>query len=99
MAYWTARARGATAVYRYIAGNISAIRLGTRRVDVPVHVIGGLSQTARTGEVRAFASAARDGASIGASLYDFPSTRASQWRELRAVPGWTPPTGGGAPAP
>jgi hypothetical protein len=91
MAYWTARVRGAAAVYRYIAANIAAIRQGTGRPDEPVHVIGGLSQPARTSEVSAFVAAVRDGGAIGASLYDFAGTRASAWQALEQVPGWQLP--------
>jgi hypothetical protein len=101
MAYWTARVRGAAAVYRYIAANIAAIRDGSGRAHEPVHVIGGLSQPAHTSEVNAFVAAVRDGDAIGASLYDFAGTRARAWQALKQLPGWQPPpapTGGSPPA-
>jgi hypothetical protein len=49
-----------------------------------VHSIGGIAGDATPVQVRAFVGAARSGGSIGLSLYDFASTSAGEWHELRA---------------
>jgi hypothetical protein len=67
MAYSTFdRARGARAVYRYIAANV---RFVLRATGKPVHVIGGVSDAMSPLEEAAVGRAAEDSGAIGSSLY------------------------------
>jgi hypothetical protein len=85
MGYFTYRSHRATFSGPYTALNISLLRTATGNPALPVHPIGGIAGDASAAQVRAFARAARSGDSIGASLYDFATTSAAQWRELRVA--------------
>lgn len=67
MAYSTFdRARGARAVYRYVAANVRFVQGATGK---PVHVIGGVSDAMSRREEAAVGRAAEDSGAIGSSLY------------------------------
>ncbi len=84
MGYFTYRPhyRGGSAAYTL--SNIRLLREGTGNPLLPVHAIGGLAGVATPGQVRGFERAARTGAAIGSSLYDFASTTSRQWPQLEA---------------
>lgn len=86
MAYFTYRTSGFDDVYDFISNNVRTIRAKTGDRLVPIHVIGGVAQDATLRETRAFVKAAADRRVVGASLYDFTTTRHFQWERLRNVP-------------
>lgn len=85
MGYFTYRSRLASFTGVYTQLNITLLRTWTGNPALPVHPIGGIADAASTAQVRAFARAARNGKSLGASMYDFATTSAGQWRELRVA--------------
>ena len=84
MGYFTYRPhyRGGSAAYTL--SNIRSLRAGTGDPALPVHVIGGIADAVTPGQLRGFLQAARAGAAIGSSLYDFALTTPRQWRQLQA---------------
>jgi hypothetical protein len=85
MAYFSYRTSGASGVYEFVSHNISEIRRQTGEPDTPVHLIGGIAEDSTAAEVEAMVQATEDKPTLGASLYDFPTTSAGQWRELSEV--------------
>ncbi|HVF53770.1 MAG TPA: hypothetical protein VNC78_09225 [Actinomycetota bacterium] len=86
MAYFSYRTSGYAGVYDFIASNVAAVREGAGP-GMPVHVIGGIAEDSLRREVRAMVKAAADAATIGASLYDFPTTTRGQWEVLQDITG------------
>ena len=84
MAYFSYRARGDAPVTRYVARSIAIIRGRTGDPDVPIHVIGGLSDRTGAAEARGFMRAVHGCRTLGFSLYDFAGTSAAAWRTLTA---------------
>jgi hypothetical protein len=82
MAYFSHYVHDAGAVYDYARRVVLDIRAGTRRPDIPIHVVGGLASAASGAAVRALVQAVSDCGVAGASLYAYPQTTATQWREL-----------------
>ena len=85
MGYFTYRSKLASFTGVYTQLNITLLRTWSGNPALPVHPIGGIADAASTAQVRAFARAARNGKSLGASMYDFATTTAGQWRELQAA--------------
>jgi hypothetical protein len=87
MAYATnAHVRGVRATFAYNAADIAAIRRRTRDPRVPIHLIGGLSNSMGGGETAGFMSAVAACAPLGYSLYAFPGTSRADWSALTAPP-------------
>jgi hypothetical protein len=84
MAYFSYRAHGATPVARYVQRSVEIIRARTGDPDVPIHVIGGISQRTGPAEVRGFMRAVHGCRTLGFSLYDFAGTSVAAWRTLEA---------------
>jgi hypothetical protein len=84
MGYFTYRKHYPGGSAAYTRTNIKLLREGTANPLLPVHAIGGLAGNATPSQVRGFERAARNGAAIGSSLYDFASTTSQQWQELQA---------------
>ncbi len=82
MGYFTYRKHYPGGSAAYTRTNIKLLREGTGNPLLPVHTIGGLAGYASPSQVRGFVRAARNGAAIGSSLYDFASTTSRQWPEL-----------------
>ena len=82
MAYFTARTSGARHVRSYSAANIAAIRQLVANPQYPVHPIGGESQHASLGELRAFFRASETSTTLGASLWEYGQTTPAQWALL-----------------
>ena len=85
MGYFTYRYRTAAAARAYTAANVALIRERAGDEGIAVHPVGGLAARATVAQVRAFASAAAEQGALGASLYDYASTRAEEWRALSAA--------------
>jgi hypothetical protein len=82
MAYFSYRARGVTAVARYVRRSVEIIRARTGDPEVPIHVIGGVSDRTGPAEARGFMQAIRGSEPLGFSLYDFYGTSPAAWRTL-----------------
>jgi len=85
MGYFTYRTKTAPATRAYTEANVDLLRTHTGTDAVVVHAVGGLAGSATVAQVRAFARAAADQGAVGASLYDYATTSAAQWRALSAA--------------
>jgi hypothetical protein len=90
MGYFTYREHLPGGSATYTSRNLALLRQWTGNPQLPIHAIGGLAEAATPAQVRAFVRAAGAGGAIGSSLYDFSTTSARQWRELRAANGVAP---------
>jgi hypothetical protein len=86
MTYFTWRVSDLAGARRYSTMNINITRRETGNPQVPIHIIGGISNQATTPETRGFVEAVRASHVWGASYYGFAGTTQGQWRELRRVP-------------
>ncbi|MEX2537232.1 MAG: hypothetical protein WD646_01115 [Actinomycetota bacterium] len=82
MNYWTAREKSAKAASDLTTRNVDETERLTGR---PVHIIGGLGEFADEAQVAAFVKAAKQSGSLGGGLYDYRTTRAEVWDELRGL--------------
>jgi hypothetical protein len=85
MGYFTYRTKTGAATRAYTEANVELIRTRTGNDAIVVHAVGGLAGSATVAQVRAFAAAAADQGAVGASLYDYATTSAAQWRALSAA--------------
>ena len=85
MGYFTYRTKTGAATRAYTEANVELLRTRTGDDSIVVHAIGGLAGSATIAQVRAFAGAAADQGAVGASLYDYATTSAAQWRALSAA--------------
>ena len=85
MGYFTYRYKTAPATRAYTEANLEILRAETGDEALAVHAVGGLAGPATIAQVRAFATAAADEGALGASLYDYATTSAAQWRALSAA--------------
>jgi len=85
MGYFTYRTRTLRGAYDYTVRNIAIIRRTTGDPLVPIHAIGGVADASSSAQVRGFVRATRECGAIGASMYDFGTTSASQWTTLKPV--------------
>ncbi len=86
MTYFTWRVSGLAGARRYSTMNINITRRETGNPDVPVHIIGGISNEATTPETKGFVQAVRREPVWGASYYGFVGTTKGQWKQLKHVP-------------
>jgi hypothetical protein len=82
MTYYTYRVRGARLAAWYTAQNVQIIRQETEGLQVPIHVVGGISFDATGGETRGFVRTVRQRKVLGASYYTFPGITREQWEAL-----------------
>ena len=83
MAYTGGAYRGFDATYGYVTRAIRLLRAHTGDPDVPIHVAGGVADRMGPEELAGFVAAVEDdGGTIGASLYDWATTRPSTWPAL-----------------
>jgi hypothetical protein len=87
MGYFTYRYKTASASGAYTAANVELLRARTGDDGLAVHAVGGLAGAATVAQVRAFATAAAQEGALGASLYDYATTKPAQWRALSAAAG------------
>ena len=85
MGYFTYRTKTGAATRAYTAANLELLRARAGDEELVVHAVGGLAGAATVAQVRAFATTAADEGAVGASLYDYASTSAAQWRALSAA--------------
>jgi hypothetical protein len=85
MAYSTLRGiQGSKSTLAYLSAMVNAVRTGTRNPNIPIHLIGGLSEAMGGHETAGFMRAVVDCAPLGYSLYAFPATQRDTWRALGA---------------
>jgi len=82
MAYFSHYVQRPNAVYDYTRQVVLDIRARVHRLDLPIHVIGGLASATSSAAAAAFVRAATDCGVAGASLYAYPQTTGVQWQEL-----------------
>ena len=85
MGYFTYRTKTGAATRAYTEANAELLRARAADEGLAVHLVGGLAGSATVAQVRAFAAAAADEGALGASLYDYATTSAAQWRVLSAT--------------
>jgi hypothetical protein len=86
MVYTSGSVRGFDATYGYVTRALRLLRTETQNPDVPIHVIGGIANGLGPEELAGFSAAiADDGDTIGVSLYDWTTTRPSEWPVLDAL--------------
>ena len=84
MSYWTNRtsASGYRDAYAYTDENVRRLRNNLGQPDAPVHAIGGLGARTTEADLDGFRQAVLDVGAIGASVYDWQTTKAEQWGTL-----------------
>lgn len=85
MTYYTYRVKGPRGAARYTAQNLVIIRQKTAGMNVPIHVVGGISFDATGAETRGFVNTVRERDVIGASYYTFTGITLDQWKALSAL--------------
>jgi hypothetical protein len=85
MGYFTYRTKTGAATRAYTEANAELLRARAGDEGLAVHLVGGLAGSATVAQVRAFAAAAAEEGALGASLYDYATTSAAQWRVLSAT--------------
>ena len=85
MTYYTYRVRGPRLASWYTAQNVQIIRRETAGMQVPIHVVGGISFDATGGETRGFVQTVRQREVLGASYYTFSGITREQWEALKAL--------------
>jgi hypothetical protein len=85
MTYYTYRVRGPRLASWYTAQSVQIIRQETSGMQVPIHVVGGISFDATGGETRGFVQTVRRRGVLGASYYTFPGITREQWEALRTL--------------
>ena len=92
MAYFTDHdVHGIKGVRTYLASDFVVIRKRTGRRDVPIHLIGGISNAMTAADTTGFMRAVADCRPLGYSLYAFSVMRPGMWPKLRGPAG--DPTG------
>lgn len=82
MVYFTYRTRTERETRDYVGEAIAVLRREVRDPDIPIHVIGGVADRARRGQVRGFVDATCAAGLLGGSLYDFGTTGSRRWTQL-----------------
>lgn len=85
MGYYTYEGRGTAVARAATLGNVRILRAQPGCAKVPIHLIGGLADKSTSGEVQAFANAARQSGCIGTSLYSWTGTTEADWKALRGT--------------
>ncbi|HET8527004.1 MAG TPA: hypothetical protein VFM81_10265 [Actinomycetota bacterium] len=85
MTYYTYRVAGPQETAWYTAQSVQIIRRETAGMNVPIHVVGGISFDATGPETKGFVRTVENEHVIGASYYTFPGITPDQWRALQAL--------------
>jgi hypothetical protein len=86
MAYFSGFATGPMAAHDAVVACIKAVRSGTDRRTIPIHVVGGIADGMGWRETRATVRAAREYGVLGASLYDADTSTTEDWNQLVRIP-------------
>lgn len=87
MVYFTYRTRTERETRDYVGEAIAVLRHEVGDPDVPIHVIGGVADRVRRGQVRGFVDATCAAGVLGGSLYDFETTAGRRWTQLSRLAG------------
>jgi hypothetical protein len=85
MAYFSYYVKTPAAAYIYARDVVTAVRRGTGRPDVPVHIIGGIANRIGVPILDGFIRAVQDCGVGGLSLYAFLETTPAQWSRVAAA--------------
>jgi hypothetical protein len=85
MTYYTYRVKGPRAAAWYTSQNVQILRQETVGLNVPIHVVGGISFDATGAETKGFVDTVLERDVIGASYYTFPGITLDQWEALSAL--------------
>ncbi len=86
MVYWTFSVRGPDGTYGYLAWSLAILRAAIGDPGLPIHLVGGTTDRAKLGEVRAFAQVARDDGHLeGWSLFDWFATKPTAWPVMAGI--------------
>lgn len=87
MGYWTNRksSSGYRDAFRYTKENVDRLRNNLGQPDAPVHPIGGIGHTTTAGDVEQYKRAVTAVHGIGGSIYDWNTTDAELWANLRPM--------------
>jgi len=85
MTYYTYRVKGPRAAASYTAQNVRILRQETVGLNVPIHVVGGISFDATGAETQGFVHTVLERDVIGASYYTFSGITLDQWKALSAL--------------
>ena len=85
MSYYTYHTKDARGAYADTMANVRILRAQPGCARIPIHLIGGISESSKTSQVQAFARAVRQTQCFGASLYGWPGTSAPMWKALSTV--------------
>ena len=86
MGYYTYHGNSYAEAYRDTWQNFHIIRDKTGMPGIPIHIIGGLGESSSVNEVKAFVRCVRENGGLGASMYDFSTTKANAWQFLGLIP-------------
>jgi hypothetical protein len=85
MGYYTYHGDGYANAYDDTRQNVAILRERTGDPAIPIHMIGGVATYSTSTETRAFVRAVRETGCLGASLYDWATSRAANWTEEAAI--------------
>lgn len=87
MGYWTNRtaASGYRDAYKYTKENVDRLRNNLGQPNAPVHPIGGIGNRTSAADIEQFKRAVTAVHGIGGSIYDWQTTAASLWANLRPM--------------
>lgn len=83
MAYWTNRVGPWRSAYDYIATNVARVRERIGQPDALVHAVGGVGDDTTVTDLDAMLAAVAATEPIGASIYDYRTTKPEHWDVLR----------------
>jgi hypothetical protein len=86
MGYFTYHVNGPVKVHDETSRNVAILREETGDPTIPIHLIGGVADKASGAEVEAFVHAVREHGLMGASIYNWSLTQATDWAPLETVP-------------
>jgi hypothetical protein len=85
MSYYTYHGKGGAAASRDTAENVRILTSLKTHPRLPIHLIGGISDSSAQSEVAEFVRVAVKSKVIGASLYGWAGTSDGAWAELKAI--------------
>ncbi len=85
MAYSSYHVEGEAGTYDYTAQAAQVVRQETARPDIPIHMIGGISNGLDGPEMQGFVRAVGDQQLMGASLYDVGTSGPEDWAALSTL--------------
>ena len=83
MAYWTNRVGPWRSAHDYIATNVERVRERIGHSDALVHAVGGVGDETTVADLEAMLTAVATTEPIGASIYDYRTTKPEHWALLR----------------